>query len=275
MDMIDQKQRKAIVISASSDIGFELCKWWHGRSWDIVGTFRTGSTKTSQLGDLGVGLVQCELENNGDINDLCKKWDVLVFCPGMLDPIGSFLECDYDYWNSSINVNFINQLRILHRLLPNRNTSNGLEPRVIFFAGGGTNSAPINYSAYTISKIALIKMCELLDAEIQDTGFSIIGPGWVKTKIHKTTLEAGKKAGKAYALTKNRLQSNHFTSMKLILECCDWIVHSHRRVVSGRNFSVVHDMWGEKTLEEMLISNKDMYKLRRYGNRDAVKIEEN
>ena len=282
MTMTNLSKRKAVVISASSDIGYELCKWWYDKSWELFGTYRTQSAKTGHLSEMGVSLVQCALESKDSVDeacralhDCCAKWDALVFCPGMLDPIGCFSDCDYDHWNTSIDVNFINQIRVLHRLLPDRNLSGNSEPRVIFFAGGGTNSAPKGYSAYTVSKIALIKMCELLDAEIQDTGFIIIGPGWVKTKIHQATLKAGPRSGEAYNSTKKRLQTDAFTPMQQILECCDWIVHSDRRLVSGRNFSVANDRWGEAVLAEMLKRNIDMYKLRRSGNQDLLKSEEN
>ena len=35
-------------------------------------------------------------------------------------------------------------------------------------------------------------MCELLDAEVPDVKFVILGPGWVRTKIHDAVLQAGK-----------------------------------------------------------------------------------
>ena len=51
-------------------------------------------------------------------------------------------------------------------------------------------------------------MVELLDAEIIDTTFSILGPGWVKTKIHDSTLKAGNAAGKNYEKTIQMLENN-------------------------------------------------------------------
>ena len=137
---------------------------------------------------------------------------------------------------------------------------------VIFFAGGGTNSAPVNFSAYTASKIALIKLCELLDAETEDCKFSIIGPGWVKTKIHQETLTAEGAGEDAVQRTREHYSKGEWTSMLSIAECCEWIIQSSKSVVGGRNFSVVHDEWGEENLENTLSGNQDFYKLRRYGN---------
>ena len=37
--------------------------------------------------------------------------------------------------------------------------------------------------AYTLSKIASIKAVELLDAEVKDTKFTILGPGGLRLKF--------------------------------------------------------------------------------------------
>ena len=109
-------------------------------------------------------------------------------------------------------------------------------------------------------------MTELLDAEITDTRFAIVGPGWVKTKIHQSTLEIGSKAGDNYDKTRNMLASEKCTPMEDVLDCCDWLIDSPKEIISGRNFSTVFDLWGSKALSLKLIEDSNMYKLRRYGN---------
>ncbi len=263
----------AIIISASSDIGNALSSRWIANHWDVCGTYRTESAETKALAGKGVKLARCDLSKTGSIRDacsrlraLCPQWDVLVMCPGMMQPIGAFTECDFNEWEESVKVNFCSQLRIIQQLLPARRKQSALEPVVILFAGGGTNNAPQNYSAYTVSKIALIKLTELLDAEIPDTRFVIIGPGWVKTKIHQATLNAGVRAGDSFKLTIEKLAGNECTTIESVLDCCDWVVKTPRKVVSGRNFSVVFDKWGTDELMDKLASDPDMYKLRRNGN---------
>lgn len=268
-----EKEQTAIIISASSDIGSAMARRWRKKAWNVLGTYRKKSNTTAELSEIGVELIHCDLSDNGsvqkaclELRNLCPLWDNLILSAGSQEPIGPFMSCNFDNWADSIQVNFTNQLRIVKELLPNRNTNNILGPCVLFFAGGGTNNATKNYSAYTISKIALIKMCELLDAEISDTRFAIVGPGWVKTKIHETTIKAGIRAGENYEKTKHKLSSNECTSMNEVLDCCDWLIHSPRDVISGRNFSVAFDMWGTEELSRKLIDDFNMYKLRRHGN---------
>ena len=275
---MQNKSYKAIIISISSDIGTAMAKRWVSRGWQVMGTYRTETSSIKDLSDSSIKLIQCNLLDDGSVKSACKilremcyQWDILVISAGTQDPIGPFKKTDFDSWVASVNINFINQLRIVHELLPTRNRMNLLGPCVLFFAGGGTNNATINYSAYTISKIALIKMCELLDAEIPDTRFVIVGPGWVKTKIHDSTLRAGERAGANYQRTIDQLSSNESTPIDRILDCCDWLVDTPRELISGRNFSVVFDRCGTEELERRLAQEPNMYKLRRYGNDWLVK----
>lgn len=265
--------RLVIIVSASSDIGGAMSHRWLSRGWKVFGTYRTRSQAVVELEVSGINLVHCDLSDPKSIRvacsslrTLCPQWDVLVLCPGAQDPVGAFIECSFDEWEESVRVNFTGQMRVIHELLPSRRSDSALGPCVLLFAGGGTNNATVNYSAYTISKIALIKMCELLDAEIPDTRFVIVGPGWVKTKIHESTLEAAARAGANYQRTIDKLSSGQCTPMGEVLDCCDWLVSAPRELVSGRNFSVVFDKWGTRELEEKLAQEPDMYKLRRYGN---------
>lgn len=273
MPAADAPPRTALIVSISSDIGLAMADRWRARRWQVAGTYRTGTPATGRLGREGSGLVACDLADPASVDAaaaellrLVPAWDVLVLAPGLLDPIGPFEACDFEAWAGSLDVNLVNQLRMLHRLLPARRRGTEPGPCVLFFAGGGANGAPVNTSAYTLSKIALVKMTELLDAELPDTRFAIVGPGWVRTKIHGSVLRAGERAGDNHARTVERLASGRFTPMEDVLDCCDWVVDAPRAVVGGRNLSVAFDRWGEAELERALAGNPDLYKLRRHGN---------
>ena len=155
---------------------------------------------------------------------------------------------------------------MLHNLLKTRNTKSFSDLIVIFFAGGGVNSAAVKYSAYTVSKIALIKMVELLSAELPDVKFLIVGPGWVKTKIHKSVLNAGEKAGVSFQRTTQMFQDDNFTAMEKVVECCNSLISGSRSILTGRNYSVEFDRWNEPNFDNFLESNSNIFKLRRFGN---------
>ncbi|MCP9775670.1 SDR family oxidoreductase [Cyanobium sp. WAJ14-Wanaka] len=265
--------QKTIIISASSDIGFALTNFWLHKQHEIIGTYRTKSKKLNSLQELGLKLVYCDLSSPdmsksiAQLQDLSADWDNLILCPGVQDPVGPFLATNFDSWRESININFISQMNIIHSLLPFRRQDASRSSAVLLFAGGGTNSATVNYSSYTLSKIALVKACELLDAEVTDTRFTILGPGWVKTKIHQSTIDAGPAlAGSNYQKTLDKLSSNECNPMSRVVDCCQWALNQPRAIIGGRNISVVFDSWGSPELDNELSSHPEMYKLRRSGN---------
>lgn len=260
------------MVGASSDIGFELARDWIRRGMSVIGTYRTASQRLEQLASGMLALLHCDFSHPGsvdafaeDVARRCLPWDYLVVCPGTMEPIGPFAESDIDAWSAGFELNFLATLRVVHGLLRSRRRG-GETPVVILFAGGGSNSAPLAFSAYTAAKIALIKAVELLDAEMPDVRFTILGPGWVRTKIHEETLRAGTAAGAAASETMRRLAGDDFGPMSRVVDCVAWAMHAPREVIGGRNFSVVHDAWDQPALASRLQSDRDLYKLRRAGN---------
>lgn len=267
-----KKDLSAIIIGASSGIGQALTQRWLKAGWKVSGTYRTKNPRVSELENLGAVLTCCNLDDLSSINSVCQElkktcpaWDVLVVCPASLEPIGLFIDLAVEDWADSLSLNFISQMRVVHQLLPSRRTKSSLGPCVLFFSGGGINDAPTNYSAYIISKIATIKMAEVLDAELSDTRFVSVGPGWVDTKIHNQTIEAGSKVGQNYGRTVEKINKKDFTPMDRIIDCCDWVIATPKKVVGGRNINVVHDDWENKEFEKKLVQDSHLLKLRKYG----------
>ena len=201
-------------------------------------------------------------------NKLKKRefaWNVLISAPGVLEPIGSFFSIDFDAWDKSFITNSTAQLRVLHTVYGLRERSS--PAKVILFAGGGTNGPFDNYSAYCAGKLVLIKMTELLDSECPDLQISIVGTGWVNTKIHQQTLAAGDAAGQNFNRTREYLKVAEGTvaNLETVVECIDWCLSAPRNAVGGRNFSLVHDPWRDADLIEVLNADPNLYKLRRHS----------
>lgn len=273
MVMAKEKEKlTALIVGVSSDIGLALAKYWESSGVEVIGSYRTMSDALLLSKKLFKKLFHCDFADKKSIDSFAHEvaaqgieWDVLVICPGTMNPIGPFSNCSIDEWEMGISINLLSPLRIVHGLLRSKRKSK-LSPLVIFFAGGGVNSAPINYSSYTTSKIALIKATELLDAEFKDVRFSIIGPGWVKTKIHKETIIASERAKTSADETQRRLEQGDFNSMVKVIECVDWLLDTPKKIIGGRNFSVTNDKWGDSNLELSLQADPNKYKLRRFGN---------
>jgi len=268
------------IIGIGSDIGRELALRYASRGWTIWGTFRNESSVANLPASMR--LQYCDLTSYDccrtaveSFRQECKTWDVLIVAAGTEEPIGSFWDCDGDSWDRGLQVNALAPLRLVRNLYPMRNRSGA--PAVAFFSGSGTNNAAPAYSAYCGSKILLIKMCELMDSESTDTSFFIIGPGIVRTKIHQETLREPVRSGVNYEKVVNFMSSSDpGTSHEDIFDCLQWCVKVGKSVIGGRNLSLVHDAWrgGGDALAKMLLQDRNIYKLRRFGNDIGISQKE-
>ncbi len=267
--------KTVFILGISSDIGKSLAEYYANEGYTVVGTYRKKSSASGICSNKNIHFFKCDVSNKNNVKKAVREykskyapWNIFISCIGTMEPIGNFFTYDFNSWEDSVVNNSTAQLRFLHSIYSYRCKEKGLS-HVAFFAGGGTNSAFKNYSAYCASKILLIKMCELLDDENDDLNVFIIGPGWVRTKIHNQTLESQRNAGQNYGKTVEFLQTDVTgTTNKDIYDCINWCIKQGKNAVGGRNFSVVHDKWRNsgKKLSKQLLSDPDKFKLRRFKN---------
>jgi NAD(P)-dependent dehydrogenase (short-subunit alcohol dehydrogenase family) len=267
--------KHAIILSITSDIGLDLARRLFEDGYSITGTYRTKAGYDRVRKALpAANLIDCDISNSSSLNSAItsinqlEKWDLFISCPCNPLPLKSFYDSDIQQWEDSFFLNSLAQLRFLHGIYPS--ISKESIPTVLFFAGGGTNNAVKDFSAYTSAKIHLIKMIELLAFEDPATRYLILGPGWTDTKTHQITL------ANTYPESKKHMEVKEFlkdptvgTPFVNIYLCLLWLMSLPAEVVSGRNYSVVHDLWSSpfrEMLEMRLRSNPDFYKLRRLGN---------
>jgi NAD(P)-dependent dehydrogenase (short-subunit alcohol dehydrogenase family) len=266
-----ENQNRVIMLAAGSDIGAHLASHFLTKGAQVVGTYRVRTPRVVELEKYGAVLFPLDITSGSQVKSFVEQlgeraysWNILISAVGVLEPIGEFFSLDFDTWEKSFIANSIAQLRVLHAVHGLRDRATPTT-KVIFFAGGGTNGPFDNYSAYCAGKLVLIKMTELMDSECPDLQVSIIGTGWVNTKIHLQTLAAGALAGRNLDRTKEFLGNAESagTSLQAIVECVEWCLSSPRGAVGGRNISLVHDPWQSRDTIERLNSNPGLYKLRR------------
>jgi NAD(P)-dependent dehydrogenase (short-subunit alcohol dehydrogenase family) len=183
-------------------------------------------------------------------------WDLVVCCYGTLEPIGNFWEVDWNEWLVSWEINIFDVLRHLRSLYKCRRPG----ASVCFFSGAGANGPAPTYSAYAVSKIALTKMVECLDAESEDCKFFILGPGMMRTKIQKQTMRAGPRAANYERVKKFLDSGDPGTSPDDVYAFLMACVEAPKEAVGGRNFYVPLD--DRKRLPE-LVGDLDALRLRR------------
>lgn len=273
-------RKRVLIVGISSDIGGYMAERYARDGYRIVGTYRSDASldRLRQIPDCT--LFQCDLSSSASIDTFINgfretgtAWDELVFLPNTPLPIKPFFETDFAEWKASVDLNFVAQLRLLHALHAHR--AAGKTNNVVFFAAGGVNNAVVNFSAYSISKIGLIKMCEYLDAECPDLNIFIVGPGWVKTKTHTLILANTPPDDPKHVETLEFLRHKTGTELADIYDYVRWLCDAGKAVSSGRNFSVVGDPWKKadgELLAAALRLDHHMFKLRRHRN-DYAKQE--
>lgn len=263
-----QRTPTAFVLGASADIGLALSERLMNDGWSVIGAARDTSRLEQFSNEPAFSALSCDLAHAVEVGAMIENfgalqvsWDLFISAAGSMEPIGRFFDLNFDDWERSVTVNTTAQLRVLHGLWPYRNQT---KADVMLMAGGGTNNPFPNYTAYCVSKIALIKMCELLDDEEEGLNVFIIGPGFVQTRIHEETLRAGARAGDGYGKTLDFLTSDG-TSMDDIYGHLQWCMAQGKAVAGGRNFSTVHDPWrdGGDRLREQLENDDNAFRLRR------------
>jgi NAD(P)-dependent dehydrogenase (short-subunit alcohol dehydrogenase family) len=275
MGKVRNRQLTVFILSASSDIGLALAKRYLNQGCRVLGTYMSSEHLIRGIRDKkDCHLFYCDITSKEsvaklleDVGGLQYRWDVFISCVSRPQPLTAFFQGNFDSWSESIHVNVIEQLRVLHGLYPLRNKKKVCD--VAFFAGGGVNNAVMNFSAYTASKIMLIKMCEYLDAENEDLNIFIVGPGWTRSKGHYKILYDKQVSAEKYQQTLEFLRHHKGTPMQDIFNCIEWLRMQGRKVSGGRNFSVVYDCWKgvhSQNMAEELRKDPNMYKLRRCKN---------
>lgn len=267
----DAKKKVVFMSAITSDIGIALAQRYAKDGYIVTGTYRSEKLLPELTSLPDCHLYYCDLNDKESIRDSITqfaaeglKWDTFISCAAQPAPLTSFFASDFEEWSQSVHVNAIEQLRVLHAIYPLRDTE--VVANVVFFAGPGTNNAVKNFSALTVSKIMLIKICELLDAENEDLNVFIVGPGWTKTKTHEQILSDLHVSPEKYKETLDFMKNQQGTSMDDIYQCIRWLSAEGQAAAGGRNFSVVHDYWGTEELSQTLLNDVNMYKLRRFRN---------
>lgn len=259
----------ALIVGNDSEIGALVANFLRAEKWEVHTTSRRlESVENAQ----NSGIFFCDMSDRKSISEAvatfvksCPDWNLIVLSIGKLNPIGRFTEIEFDEWEESVQLNFLNQIYFIQQILKSTDDLSDHKRTILTFAGSGTNSAPVSYSAYTLSKIGLIKATELLAAENDWCTFVSLGTGWINSAIHSQTIEAGELAGAAYKETVRRLNEGDFGNPNLICEFILWMNNQPGKSISGMNFALQGDNWKSPDFSDRVSRFPNNFKLRKLG----------
>jgi len=176
--------------------------------------------------------------------------DVLVNNAGIQSPIGPLVDNDEDEWIRTLQVNLTGPLRCMRRILPAM-----IERRsgkAINLSGGGATSPRPNFSAYGVSKAALVKLTETVAEEVRlfNVQVNAIAPGAVNTRMLDEVLDAGAAAGEEQKTARERKATGGFPA-ELAANLAVFLASEESGDLTGKLISAPHDDWGKWTPEEI------------------------
>lgn len=216
---------------------------------------------------------KCDVSNEKNViafkKFVCEKYDsidVVVNCAGSFGYIGRFDQSDSKFWRKTIDVNLYGTYLVTKHFL---DLLLGSEvKKIINFSGGGAFDTFPNFSAYSVSKAAVVRFSENIACELADFGVQVncIAPGFVATEIHEATLKAGlTKAGSDhFEATKAKLKAGA-VPLQIPVNCVKFLISPDSNGLSGKTISASFDNWDTKKFKQSIdaISNSDLYTLRR------------
>lgn len=116
----------------------------------------------------------------------------IVLAAGVLGAGGGLADANLDDWSRTFQTNVLGNLAVVRALLPRMLTARF--GRVVTLAGGGAAYAYPLFSAYAISKAAMVRATENLDQELKGRGDFLtvcLAPGAMETSMLKQVRAAG------------------------------------------------------------------------------------
>lgn len=198
----------------------------------------------------------------------------LVNCAGVYGPIGKSTEVDMEAFAAAIQINFLGTVMMCHAFASLLNSTD--RKKIINYSGGGAAGPFPHFSAYATSKSAIVRFTENLALELSDDGFDVncIAPGFVNTRLHQDTLEAGPQMASEdfYENTKKQMQSGGVPPEKAA-DLTAFLLSDASDGITGKFLSAPWDAWQDGGFQERLRRDKDFATLRRIDDKTFFKRE--
>ncbi len=174
--------------------------------------------------------------------DRHSKIDILVNNAGISGPLGPIQESDVASWLETINVNLNGTFLCCRAVIPAMLRGGG--GKIINLSGAGANNAWPNMSAYCSSKVAVVRLTEVLALELQDTGVTVnaLGPGSVHTRMwDEMTAAAAEVGATAIHETGLRVTSGGGASIDYCADLAVFLASDASGGLTGRLISAATD----------------------------------
>ena len=221
------------------------------RSAEELGTTKVELMKTAGASHTAhIEIFSADVSRKEDAKKLIEKTldvfgglDVLINAAGAYGAIGPVATVDFEKWKETFGVNLFGAFNVIQEALPAFIKKKS--GKIINFSGGGDGPLP-SFSAYSTSKIGVVRFTETLAEEIKGHGITVnaIAPGAVNTRILDDGLDAGEKmVGKEMYAKLLKQKEEGGVSPQKAAELCLFLASEDSDGLSGKLLSAVWDDW--------------------------------
>ena len=197
--------------------------------------------------------------------ELFGRIDILVNAAGTYGPIGRAWEVDAGEWANTFSANLFGLFLLCQSVLPHMIRAG--RGKIINFSGGGATSPLCRFSAYGVSKAAVVRLTETLAEEVKEFNIQVnaIAPGAVDTKLQDSVLAAGERAGDLLQrIRRLRETGEGGTPREVPAELALFLASDDSRNLTGRLISAPNDKWESWTDERIAqVMSQPWFTLRR------------
>lgn len=267
------KGKTTLVTGGSRGIGLAVAQKFIGEGAGVMLAARSLEELKGAKRRLGQGTEICEADVSkpSEVENLIEKTverfgriDVVVNAAGVYGPIGSSEGIDLGKWKQTFEINVFGTFSVAQRVLPIMMKER--KGKIINFSGGGDGPFP-RFSAYSASKVAIVRLTETLAAEFKEFNIDInvIAPGAVNTHILEEALSAGEEAvGKEKYREFLKQKETGGVSPEKAADLCVFLASPASDGLTGRFLSAVWDDWRNWDNDKIkAIMSSDMGTLRR------------
>lgn len=193
--------------------------------------------------------------------------DALVHAAAIIGPVGPVEDIAPGTFLDVLNINVAGTFLAVQSCLPALRASSG---RAVVFSGGGATGPLERFDAYAASKAATVRLVENLS--LQGLRINSVAPGFVATRMHEATLDAGpEQAGRDYYERTRRELETGGTPPEEAAELVAFLVSPEAEGISGKLISAPWDPWREQDFRQKLRADESFGTIRRIDGQSFIR----
>lgn len=269
------RPRTVLIAGASAGIGAALVEALAADGYRVFACARRADAlQRVTRGDTIARSRPCDVADEAQVTELVR-WvgadtpalDALVVCAGGFGPIGPFEDTPSDAWWSTVRASTFGLYLLAKHALPLLEKSD--RPRIVVFSSGAGYSAFPRYTAYQVSKAAVMRLAASLADELAGRGIAVnvVLPGMVATEIHAATIAAGPERAGAdhFERTRKILEGGGGVPVSVPVDCVRFLLSPEADGLTGKTLAANFDPWRTPAFREHLadIGASDVYTVQR------------